>query len=186
MAFKSNHLFFALTLLLLGCPAPENTPDASLNDAAPSPLQDTDGDTITDIDEAERDARDTDMDGTPDFMDDDSDGDGLADSLEAGDSDPSTPPVDSDSDGIPDYIDVDSDDNGIEDGVEGVGDTDGDRRPDYVDLDDDNDGLPDVIVGAGLADRGSREDAGESYVVFGKANGTLDNLIMHIRMRDHA
>jgi hypothetical protein len=145
MAFKSTHLFFALTLLLLGCPAPENTPDASLNDAAPSPLQDTDGDTITDVDEAERDARDTDMDGTPDFMDDDSDGDGLADSLEAGDSDPSTPPVDSDSDGIPDYIDVDSDDNGIEDGVEGVGDTDGDRRPDYVDLDDDNDGLPDVI-----------------------------------------
>ena len=36
--------------------------------------------------------------------------------LEAGDTDPSTPPTDSDSDGVPDFIDTDSDDNGIDDG----------------------------------------------------------------------
>ncbi|MDH5490824.1 MAG: hypothetical protein OEY14_02510, partial [Myxococcales bacterium] len=75
------------------------------------------------------------------------------DSLEAGDSDPLTPPVDTDADGIPDFQDPDSDGDGLPDsagvGVDGVPiDTNGDGIPDYVDTDDDGDGIPDLTEGA--------------------------------------
>ena len=59
--------------------------------------------------------------------------------------------------------------NGIDPGdrsghsVSGAGDVNGD-------------GLADVIVGANRADPGGNSNAGESYVVFGKADGTVVNL----------
>ena len=83
----------------------------------------------------------------------DSDGDGIADNLENGDSD---------MDGTPDAMDMDSDGDGINDADEAVGnypgammapaltcgatpnDCDGDARPNFRDLDSDNDGLSDA------------------------------------------
>ncbi len=57
---------------------------------------------------------------------------------------------------------IDADDNsGFS--VSGAGDVNGD-------------GLADVIVGASYADPGGNSEAGESYVVFGKANGTAVDL----------
>jgi len=78
---------------------------------------DTDGDTISDGDEGAP-AKDSDLDGTPDYLDPDSDGDGISDALEAGDADLATAPVDTDGDGRPDFQDVDSDDDGVPDAVE--------------------------------------------------------------------
>ncbi len=60
------------------------------------------GDTICDADEG---TGDIDHDGTPNAQDPDSDGDGVPDSVEAGDTDPRTPPRDSDHDGVPDAYD---------------------------------------------------------------------------------
>ncbi|MBK8163069.1 MAG: OmpA family protein [Gammaproteobacteria bacterium] len=105
---------------------------------------------------------DTDNDGQADYVDLDSDGDGLNDIIESngvdadsdgrvdaavdsdndglmdsvdGDITGSVPqnPVDSDDDGRPDYVDVDSDDDGIADNREGVSDSDGDGIADYRD-----------------------------------------------------
>ncbi|WP_412468438.1 Calx-beta domain-containing protein [Pedobacter sp. KLB.chiD] len=109
--------------------------------------------------------KDADGDGIPNYLDLDSDGDGIKDSVE-GTADP-------DGDGIPNYLDLDSDGDGIPDNIEaqstagyiapsgsdtnqdgidnayGTGivpvDTDGDGRPDYLDLDADNDGDSDTI-----------------------------------------
>jgi len=106
---------------------------------------DYDEDTIRDSDEGVLTGTDTDADGLLDFRDTDSDGDGLLDSFEAGDDDPSTPPIDSDEDGAPDFQDLDSDANFIPDEREGTDDTDGDGAPDYRDADDDNDRVPDLI-----------------------------------------
>jgi hypothetical protein len=119
---------------------------------------------------------DTDRDGSPDFLDTDSDGSltipagGLderagTDTVEAG-SDP-TRPQDSDFDGIPDYrdplgtvpdldgdglrndVDLDDDGDGITDLAEDNGevDSDGDDIPDSQDTDSDNDGKPDLLEG---------------------------------------
>ena len=106
---------------------------------------DTDGDTISDRDEGAPD-RDTDHDGTPDYLDLDSDGDGISDGFEAGDTKLETPPIDSDGDGTPDFEDSDSDGDGISDATETTGgfDTDGDLIPDYLDLDSDNDDASDL------------------------------------------
>ncbi len=88
---------------------------------------------------------DTDSDGTPDFLDVDSDNDLIPDATEAGLD--SSNPIDSDGDGTPDYQDTDSDNDGINDIVEGAVDTDLDGIPDYVDVgstdDSDGDGIPD-------------------------------------------
>jgi outer membrane protein OmpA-like peptidoglycan-associated protein len=90
---------------------------------------------------------DTDGDGKPDFLDLDSDDDGVSDADEAGDTRPNTPPQDSDSDGAPDYRDLDDDGDGIDtvderskDGKDIDSDEDG--TPDYLDVDDDDDGIP--------------------------------------------
>ncbi len=106
--------------------------------------EDQDNDTICDADEGIAEDRDSDNDGTPDYLDSDSDDDGLPDSLEAGDDDTATAPADSDRDGIPNFIDEDSDDNGIPDEAEGPGDADSDGIPDYADLDDDGDTILDA------------------------------------------
>ena len=94
---------------------------------------------------------DADGDGKPNYLDGDTDDDGILDLFEAGDLDPTTPPVDTDGDQTPDYLDDDSDGDGATDVVEGVGnplnpppDTDGDGTPDFQDDDSDGDGVLDV------------------------------------------
>ncbi|MEL6181978.1 MAG: Ig-like domain-containing protein, partial [Myxococcota bacterium] len=79
---------------------------------------DSDGDTLSDGTEM-FDIRvggvDTDEDGVIDALDDDSDGDGLLDRIEAGEGGPFAAPLDTDRDGIPDFRDRDSDQDGIDD-----------------------------------------------------------------------
>jgi len=95
---------------------------------------------------------DTDGDSLPDYLDDDSDDDGIPDNIEAHDFD---------QNGIPDfvYIGSDKDNDGLDDGYEGttqididvndelndpygtLPNTDGDEESDYRDTDDDNDGI---------------------------------------------
>ncbi len=95
---------------------------------------------------------DTDGDGIPDYVDEDSDNDGVLDNIEGNDFD---------QNGLADEtaIDSDSDNDGLDDGYEGdnlndndvndeiddptsaLPDTDGDGIPDYRDLDDDEDGI---------------------------------------------
>ena len=94
-------------------------------------------------------AVDTDKDGAYDFLDLDSDNDGIPDAIEAG-NDPKNP-VDTDQDGTPDFRDIDSDNDGIPDAIEAGADpsvpvdTDQDGTPDFRDLDSDNDGITDAI-----------------------------------------
>ena len=96
---------------------------------------------------------DTDGDALPDYLDDDSDNDGVPDNIEAHDQD---------FDGVPDvvYIGSDKDNDGLDDGYEGsvvldidvndeiddpindLPNTDGDEESNYRDTDDDNDGFP--------------------------------------------
>ncbi|MGD8111018.1 Ig-like domain-containing protein [Vibrio sp. TRT 17S01] len=107
--------------------------------------------------------RDTDGDGTPDYVDLDSDGDLIPDEVEG--------TADFDLDGLANYIDTDSDNDGISDQIEAQGNSftsttsrsflafanfittpvnsDNDALPDYTDLDSDNDGIPDVIESGG-------------------------------------
>ena len=99
---------------------------------------DSDGDTISDLHES---IADTDRDGILDRFDFDSDDDGWSDAEEAGDADPSTPPIDSDMDAIPDFRDTDSDNDGLSDAMERtlgtnprLADTDGDGVSDLVEV----------------------------------------------------
>lgn len=87
---------------------------------------------------------DPDRDGAPNHVDPDSDGDGILDSVEAGDADCDSAPVDSDRDGTPDFLDLDSDGDTISDAQETAGDRDGDGTPNYLDLDTDDDGRSDA------------------------------------------
>jgi uncharacterized repeat protein (TIGR01451 family) len=105
----------------------------------------------------------TDGTGGPNYLDPDSDGDGISDLVEAG-RDPGL--LDPDGDGViesPQSSDADGD--GLADPVDtndtGFGgatptttptDTDGDTVPDNVDLDDDGDGIPDANEGTGDTD----------------------------------
>lgn len=132
----------AVLLLALGCGAD----DAA---AVASPTGDDDHDTITNGMEGSADERNSDGDAYPDYLDLDSDADGIADATEAGDADPATAPLDSDGDGKPDYLDTDSDDDGISDTDEldtefHVVDTDGDGEPDQLDDDSDGDTIADL------------------------------------------
>lgn len=143
-----------ITLLALtGCDPnrPSGRRDGGPNDAAVD-ISDADGDTISDADEGAATNRDTDGDGTPDYLDDDSDGDGIPDAIEAGDDNPATPPVDSDFDLVPDFIDLDADGNGIPDARELRSDVDGDGIENFADVDDDNDGIQDVQELNGMLD----------------------------------
>jgi len=76
---------------------------------------DDDGDSISNFHESKGDLLDTDKDGTPDSMDNDSDSDGIPDKDEAGDTNVVTPPIDSDGDTKPDFQDADSDNDGLTD-----------------------------------------------------------------------
>ncbi|MHA8104917.1 invasin domain 3-containing protein [Aquirufa nivalisilvae] len=82
---------------------------------------------------------DTDKDGTPDYLDLDSDGDGINDSIEL--------TGDTDKDGKPNYRDKDSDGDWLGDSDERSQDNDGDGVPNYLDLDSDGDGIPDAWEG---------------------------------------
>ncbi len=165
----------------------DGTPDAqdldSDNDGIPDVVEgnssgvDTDGDGIDDtfdvdqtggtdangdgIDDAAK-ARDTDSDGTPDYLDLDTDNDGILDATEADTG------LDTDGDGIDDAFDVDqtggtdANGDGIDDTVTAT-DTDLDGVPDYRDIDSDNDSIPDVQE-AGLVDedQNGQLDVGEA------------------------
>lgn len=95
---------------------------------------------------------DADGDGNPDYLDLDSDNDGIPDVREAGG-------LDVDNDGVLDTI-LDTDNDGLADSVDPIGptnagsplehpDTDGDGIKDVYDLDSDNDGIPDVLEAGG-------------------------------------
>jgi hypothetical protein len=84
---------------------------------------------------------DTDGDTYPDYIDTDSDGDGINDSVEG--------TTDSDGDGTPNYKDTDSDGDGINDSTEGTTDSDGDGLPNYLDTTDDT---PDNMTATLTAD----------------------------------
>lgn len=97
--------------------------------------------------------RDSDADGTPDYLDIDSDNDSIPDSVEAAPSGGSLPTLsgnDTDSDGIDDAVDADNGGSAIDLNSNGISDngepenTDGDGVPDYRDLDSDNDSLSDI------------------------------------------
>ncbi len=133
---------------------------------------------------------DTDGDGTPNFMDADSDNDGIYDIVEAGGTDAnldgmvdglidsnqdgfddtlfatSLVDTDSDDDSIPDRIDFDSDNDSIPDAIEvsfsGYGDTDNDGIKDHLDTDSDNDGILDAIE-SGITNSDSDSDGIVNY-----------------------
>lgn len=102
---------------------------------------DSDGDTISDAAEG---LFDTDGDTFLNRYDVDSDNDNFPDSIEAGDAELETPPVDTDGDGTPDYLDPDSDGDGLSDLQEFEAGTDPTNE------DSDGDGTNDLIeVAAG-------------------------------------
>ncbi|MEC4728082.1 hypothetical protein HWQ46_21330 [Shewanella sp. D64] len=131
---------------------------------------DTDSDTIADTEEflyplySDQISFNPDNDALPNWLDTDSDGDGLSDRIEGSD--------DRDNDGIGNFLDDDSDGNTILD-VQEYGndasqptDTDFDTTPDYLDLDDDNDGLLDIYDQQRLVDITENQDVltGAPYV----------------------
>jgi hypothetical protein len=89
-------------------------------------------------------APDTDGDGVADYLDSDSDGDGMSDTLEGA--------SDSDQDGLADFRDRDSDNDGILDSDEGDADNDGDGIRNALDEDSDGDGIPDAVEGTANLD----------------------------------
>ncbi len=105
-----------------------------------------DSEALTDDEEAERaaDETDTDSDGDPDDMDLDDDNDGTPDDENADDNGDAPDPVDFDGDLDNDgeSNEVDADDDGLDDNDDA--DDDNDDVLDSDDSDDDNDGTPDV------------------------------------------
>lgn len=137
--------------LAVGCTTEHNLLDGGTGgDGSVPPGADTDQDTILDVEEGRMERRDTDGDGTLDYLDLDADGDSIPDNIEAGDLDPTTAPIDSDEDALPDYVDLDSDNNGLPDAREGVGDFDLDGLRNFADIDDDNDFVRDRDEIAGI------------------------------------
>lgn len=115
--------------------------------AGPISCGDADGDKIPDyldqdsdndgIPDAAEGHGDSDKDGLPNCIDKDSDNDGIADAIEKS--------VDFDKDGKTNMVDKDSDNDGINDEDEGVKDFDKDGNPNYLDFDSDDDGILDKI-----------------------------------------
>ena len=109
----------------------------------------------------------TDNDGNPDFVDIDSDNDGIQDVIEGGDG-----VFDTNGDGMIDTLDndvdftfVDADNDGMADQTEDtpVIDSDGDGANDYQDLDSDNDGIFDVVEGGDGIDADFDEDGTNEF-----------------------
>lgn len=109
---------------------------------------DADGDSISDVHENRSEGANTDADAYPDYLDYDSDGDGIADAIEAGDNSLDTLPIDTDQDGIADFRDLDADGDTLPDAYE-LGpddqpvDSDGDGANDFLDVDADGDTIGD-------------------------------------------
>ncbi|MDA1181976.1 MAG: gliding motility-associated C-terminal domain-containing protein, partial [Bacteroidetes bacterium] len=108
---------------------------------------------------------DTDSDGNPDYLDTDSDNDGISDSIEG--------TVDTDADGTGDWRDLDSDADGILDSIEGTVDTDADGTGDWRDLDSDADGILDSIEGTVDTDA---DGTGDWRDLDSDADGILDSI----------
>ena len=160
-------------------PSPDVAPEAQSEAEADAPLTvcqpDEDGDNIPDDVEGRAEGRDTDKDGTPDYLDTDSDDDTIPDAFEGNTADVGCQtPLDSNGDGEPDYVDEDSDGNGIKDRDEiypdgsafdpmhadpNPADTDGNGKPDYVDKDNDGDELDDVTELGGEPSQNGDGDA---------------------------
>jgi len=136
-----------------GSVLPGEEGDGSESGADPVPPTDTDNDGIPDSVEG---TQDTDLDGTPDNQDTDSDGDGIPDGSEAG-ADPSQP-TDTDGDGTPNYQDTDSDGDGVLDANEGTSDADGDGIPDSLEKDADADGAEDATDNCPRNSNGDQQD----------------------------
>ncbi|MEC8541861.1 MAG: hypothetical protein VXY53_08495, partial [Candidatus Thermoplasmatota archaeon] len=103
--------------------------DGMDDDAEPTPVTETDGDSL------------------PDYLDIDSDNDGIQDVIEGGDGE-----LDTNGDGVIDSNDegyADEDGDGMDDDSEPtpVTESDNDQLPDYQDIDSDNDGIFDVVEG---------------------------------------
>ncbi len=119
---------------------------------------DSDNDTIGDRHEG---MRDVDNDGKPAYLDDDSDADCILDSIEAGDADVNTPPVDTDGDLQFDFVDLDSDGDGLLDSIEDAncnGTRDG-TETDRIKADTDGDGVSDLIEDAAGTDPNNDADS---------------------------
>ncbi|TKC97037.1 hypothetical protein [Polyangium fumosum] len=124
--------------------------------------------------------QDTDDDGTPDALDNDSDGDGVLDADEAANpfllngepgqtrDDSCDPLADSDGDGDPDVRDLDSDNDGVSDTQETTYDADG-AKGCRVRVDCDDDGVIDLVelaAGSSPTEKGSvPADAGLYFVL---------------------
>ncbi|MFL1897477.1 gliding motility-associated C-terminal domain-containing protein, partial [Aquimarina sp. 2-A2] len=127
------------------------TPSADLNNtdgADELDYRDTDDDndgivTLTEVGADPANPTDSNVDGTPDYLDaTDLDGDGIPDSAD----------LDDDNDGILDSVEdpnLDGDNNPYTEGVVGENDFDGDGIPNFQDLDSDNDGIYDVVEAGG-------------------------------------
>lgn len=116
---------------------------------------DSDGDGLNDVFETY--TGDFDGDGVYNFLDIDSDNDGISDQVEAQQTLGCSPnPVDTDGDGLPDYLDLDSDNDGVSDVIEsghGSFDTDNDGIIDNLSAVDPNgNGMPDLIEAASPRD----------------------------------
>ena len=123
--------------------------------SATTPMRDTDGDGILDIDDEF--PFDTDNDGINNNRDLDDDGDGVEDTLDAFPLDP-TETQDSDDDGVGDVADPLFDDDASE-----WSDNDSDGTGDNADLDDDNDGVNDVDDAFPLDATESVDSDGDGY-----------------------
>jgi hypothetical protein len=111
---------------------------------------------------------DIDGDGTPNYLDADDDGDGIPTADEAVDADGN--PIDTDGDGDVNYLDNDDDGDGIFSNFE-TGDTDADGVLDYLDEDDDGDTILTASENADPNSDGNPVDAVDT-----DSNGTPDYL----------
>ncbi|MCW8857834.1 MAG: outer membrane beta-barrel protein, partial [Kangiella sp.] len=127
---------------------------------------DTDGDGIDDNLDLSIELKDHDQDGIFDYLDLDSDNDGITDLKES-------EGVDDDHDGRIDSF-IDNDENGFDDIIDlSVTDTDGDGTPDHLDLDSDNDGIFDLIEAGGE----SSIDANGDGIVDGTIDADQDGIM---------
>jgi hypothetical protein len=144
-----------LAVIVLACGDNRNGAD---------PSADADADGLSNETEGFESNVDSDGDGTPDWQDSDSDDDGIPDSVEAGDTNPVTPPRDTDDDGTPDFLDRDSDNDTIADAVETDDDFDEDGTPNHLDTDSDDDCIPDSVEARSAPPADSDGDGRADYL----------------------